>query len=118
MITEALEGKAAFVTGGAGGIGKASARWLLRDGCSVTLMGRTESSLQDAATELSAEAPDGAIVAGEHVRALAVRLGDRSLDAAAAFVTPRYFEALGTTPVDGRLLGPGDGGPVAGPEAD
>jgi predicted permease len=58
---------------------------------------------------LAAEAPDDAIVAGEHIRGLAVRLGDRSLDAAAAFVTPRYFEALGTTPVAGRLLGPGDG---------
>ena len=52
----ALDGMAALVTGGAGGIGGASARWLLRDGCSVTLMGRTESSLQEQAAELETEA--------------------------------------------------------------
>ena len=58
----ALDGMAALITGGAGGIGGASAHWLLRDGCSVTLMGRTESSLHEQATELEAEAPVGTTV--------------------------------------------------------
>ena len=58
----ALDGMAALVTGGAGGIGGASARWLLRDGCSVTLMGRTESSLQEQAAELEEDKPAGTSV--------------------------------------------------------
>jgi NAD(P)-dependent dehydrogenase (short-subunit alcohol dehydrogenase family) len=58
----ALDGMAALITGGAGGIGGASARWLLRDGCSVTLMGRTESSLQEQAAELEADRPAGTSV--------------------------------------------------------
>ena len=57
-----LDGKAALVTGGAGGIGGASARWLLRDGCSVTLMGRTESSLQEQVAALEPDAPDDTTV--------------------------------------------------------
>ena len=57
-----LDGKAALVTGGAGGIGGASARWLLQDGCSVTLMGRTESSLQEQVAALEPDAPEGATV--------------------------------------------------------
>ena len=58
----ALDGMAALVTGGAGGIGGASARWLLRDGCSVTLMGRTESSLQEQVAEMEPDAPAGTTV--------------------------------------------------------
>ena len=44
---DALVGMSAFVTGGAGGIGGASARWLARDGASVTIMGRTEEKLRN-----------------------------------------------------------------------
>jgi NAD(P)-dependent dehydrogenase (short-subunit alcohol dehydrogenase family) len=40
-----LAGQSAFITGGAGGIGSASARWLARDGAAVMIMGRTESTL-------------------------------------------------------------------------
>lgn len=57
-----LDGRAALVTGGGSGIGLACARWLVRDGCSVTLMGRTEAKVRDAAEALAAEAPPGASV--------------------------------------------------------
>lgn len=58
----ALGGMAALVTGGSGGIGKACARWLLKDGASVTLMGRGEDALKDAVASLEEEAPAGATV--------------------------------------------------------
>lgn len=44
----ALLGKTALITGGGGGIGSGVAKWLLDDGCSVTIMGRTESTLRAA----------------------------------------------------------------------
>jgi NAD(P)-dependent dehydrogenase (short-subunit alcohol dehydrogenase family) len=50
---------AALVTGGGSGIGLACAAWLARDGCSVTIVGRTESKLTGAANELRANAPTG-----------------------------------------------------------
>jgi NAD(P)-dependent dehydrogenase (short-subunit alcohol dehydrogenase family) len=53
---------AALVTGGSGAIGSASARWLLRDGCSVTLMARRAEPLERAADRLRAEAPAGTTV--------------------------------------------------------
>ena len=42
----ALAGKAALVTGGSGGLGGACARWLARDGATVTVMGRTQETLE------------------------------------------------------------------------
>lgn len=48
-----LKGMSALITGGGGGIGSGSAKWLLRDGCSVTIMGRTESTLIDTQKWLS-----------------------------------------------------------------
>jgi NAD(P)-dependent dehydrogenase (short-subunit alcohol dehydrogenase family) len=50
-----LAGRAAFVTGGATGIGLACARHLVRDGASVTIAGRREDRLRQAAGELEAE---------------------------------------------------------------
>jgi 7-alpha-hydroxysteroid dehydrogenase len=47
-----LEGKAAFVSGGGTGIGRACAAALIADGAAVTICGRTESSLQDAVGRL------------------------------------------------------------------
>ncbi|MBW2421200.1 MAG: SDR family oxidoreductase [Deltaproteobacteria bacterium] len=55
-----LEGMTALITGGGGGIGSGSAKWLLKDGCSVTIMGRTESTLVDAQSWLSDFATPGA----------------------------------------------------------
>jgi NAD(P)-dependent dehydrogenase (short-subunit alcohol dehydrogenase family) len=54
---QALLGKSALVTGGGSGIGFACARALAADGCHVTIMGRTESRLREAAALAEATAP-------------------------------------------------------------
>jgi NAD(P)-dependent dehydrogenase (short-subunit alcohol dehydrogenase family) len=56
----ALEGQRAIVVGGGSGIGYASASRLARDGATVTIAGRTESTLRDAQERL---ATDGITVA-------------------------------------------------------
>ena len=48
-----LEGYAALVTGGGTGIGCACALRLAADGAAVTILGRTESRLVDAATRIA-----------------------------------------------------------------
>ncbi|KAJ4349151.1 hypothetical protein N0V95_004846 [Ascochyta clinopodiicola] len=48
--------KTALVTGGGGGIGKALAQQLIKDGKKVIIAGRTESKLQDSAKEIGATA--------------------------------------------------------------
>lgn len=55
-----LAGRAALITGGSGGIGSACAALLLRDGCSVTLMGRRREALEQTRTRLQSEARGGA----------------------------------------------------------
>ena len=45
-----LAGMTAVVTGGAGGIGRATSELLVRDGAHVVIAGRTESKLTDHAT--------------------------------------------------------------------
>lgn len=60
-MEKVLSGKAALVTGGAGGFGKASAMLLARDGAAVTLMGRTEESLQAARAEILADHPQAKV---------------------------------------------------------
>jgi NAD(P)-dependent dehydrogenase (short-subunit alcohol dehydrogenase family) len=59
--TPPLAGMAAFVTGGGSGIGLACAQWLVRDGCAVTIAGRTESKLAGALEALRASAPPGVV---------------------------------------------------------
>jgi NAD(P)-dependent dehydrogenase (short-subunit alcohol dehydrogenase family) len=57
-----LAGQAAFVTGGGGGIGAASAAWLARDGAAVVIMGRTEATLVKARTAiLETAGPDAKV---------------------------------------------------------
>ena len=57
-----LSGKAAYVTGGGSGIGLACARSFLRDGASVTIVGRSVERLEAAVAELVDAAPEGAVV--------------------------------------------------------
>ena len=51
-----LNFKCAIITGGAGGIGKAMAEYLLKQGKEVILVGRTESNLQKTQKEIGATA--------------------------------------------------------------
>jgi NAD(P)-dependent dehydrogenase (short-subunit alcohol dehydrogenase family) len=57
-----LAGTGAFITGGGSGIGLGGARHLLRDGATVTLMGRDEGRLAAGAESLAADVPEGAEV--------------------------------------------------------
>jgi NAD(P)-dependent dehydrogenase (short-subunit alcohol dehydrogenase family) len=90
-----LAGMTAVVTGGGGGIGRATARWLVRDGAHVTVSGRTAAKLDavvDALTGVAAES-------GGSIRAVAADTAvvddvRRLVDAAA--------DAPGTPP-GGRL---------------
>ena len=54
-MSDVLRGKAALVTGGGSGIGLACARVLARDGAVVTIAGRTETRLREAASGLASE---------------------------------------------------------------
>ena len=67
----ALTGMAALVTGGGGGIGSACALELARDGAAVTIMGRTESTLQAAKERLLGELGDGAVALAGAMQQLA-----------------------------------------------
>jgi len=60
-MTKALEGKTALVTGGAGGIGAASALALARDGAAVALMGRRRDALEAARKSLREAVPGATI---------------------------------------------------------
>ena len=57
-----LEGKAVLVTGGGTGIGRACAASCARDGAAVTICGRTESKLEDAAKRIAEVADCGGSV--------------------------------------------------------
>jgi NAD(P)-dependent dehydrogenase (short-subunit alcohol dehydrogenase family) len=90
MGEQVLAGTAALITGGGSGIGLASARHLLRDGASVTLMGRSQERLDAAVAELQAEAPDGA-----EVRGFAGDVADEDAVAAAVAAARSITGALG-----------------------
>jgi len=73
-----LLGQAAFITGGGGGIGSASAAWLAEDGAAVVLMGRTEATLAGAKRRIEERAGTGArveYVTGDALDPAAVEAG-------------------------------------------
>jgi len=55
-----LQGKMALITGGSGGIGSACAQAFIRDGASVTLMGRSLEKLQAVRKRLQPDLTAGA----------------------------------------------------------
>ena len=55
MTDAALAGRRALVTGGAGGIGMASARLLMAEGAKVVLLDRDADALRDRAAAIPAE---------------------------------------------------------------
>ena len=61
MAEGALKGQTAFVTGGSGGIGAASAKLLAQDGAAVLLMGRRIEALEQTRDRLLAEVPGARI---------------------------------------------------------
>lgn len=78
----ALEGKDTIVTGGAGGLGNAAGCALARDGANVTLVGRTEASLVEAAERVQAVAAGGARVQICSADAMDAKDLERALDVA------------------------------------
>jgi NAD(P)-dependent dehydrogenase (short-subunit alcohol dehydrogenase family) len=60
-----LEGKVALITGGAGGIGKATAKRLLDEGASVVLSNRRQELLDEALAELDPSGERVAVLAGD-----------------------------------------------------
>ncbi|PTD22033.1 SDR family NAD(P)-dependent oxidoreductase [Sphingomonas fennica] len=61
MADRVLEGQTAFITGGSGGIGSATARLLLQDGAEVLLMGRRGEALERTREALIADVPGARI---------------------------------------------------------
>jgi len=98
-----LAGQAALVTGGGGGIGRASAAWLARDGAAVVIMGRTEATLRDAQREVREFAGADAVVEPYIGDALDETQVRRALQAAAA-LTDRL--AIAVSVVGGGTMKP------------
>jgi NAD(P)-dependent dehydrogenase (short-subunit alcohol dehydrogenase family) len=99
-----LAGKTALVTGGGSGIGLGCARALVRDGCHVTIMGRTEQRLVEAAATLEAEAAAGAIVTWS--------AGDVAAEDAVVAAVARAAEPTGRLDIAVANAGAGAGGPI------
>jgi NAD(P)-dependent dehydrogenase (short-subunit alcohol dehydrogenase family) len=98
-----LEGLAVLVTGGGTGIGRACAERLAADGCAVTICGRTEAKLAEAAERIAQQAAHGG-----SVRWLAADVTDEAQVQAAV---ARALEPTGR--LDGCVANAGGGGAIA-----
>src|SRR4051812_37212090 len=101
MSTLPLAGTSTLLTGGGSGIGLGCARALVRDGGSVTLMGRTEARLVAAADDLRSAAPSNDAT-------VTIAVGDASSedDVVAAVAVARQA----TGGLDGCVASAGTGG--------
>jgi 7-alpha-hydroxysteroid dehydrogenase len=95
-----LEGRAVLVTGGGSGIGRACAVQLVADGAAVTICGRTESRLEDAAKTIAERAGHGG-----SVRTIVADVTDEDQVRAAV---ARAVEPTGV--LDGCIANAGGGG--------
>jgi NAD(P)-dependent dehydrogenase (short-subunit alcohol dehydrogenase family) len=108
-VSDVLDGRAALVTGGGTGLGFACARALARDGSAVTIMGRREDRLRQAAEDLEALGGGGA------VRWSAGDVTDEGAVARAAAVAT---EATGGLDAAVLSAGTGTAGPILLTERD
>jgi NAD(P)-dependent dehydrogenase (short-subunit alcohol dehydrogenase family) len=105
-----LAGRSALVTGGGSGIGLACAEALLADGCSVTLMGRSQDRLEGATAKLRDLAPAGAEVAWSS--------GDVSVEADVEAAVARAVEVGGGLHVAVASAGTGTVAPIVAQTLD
>jgi 3-oxoacyl-[acyl-carrier protein] reductase len=87
-----LDGKIAVVTGSSRGLGLASAKALAAEGCYVTLCGRTEATLQEAAATVARAGSTGQGPSHERVLAVAA---DVSTESGVRAVIERTVETFG-----------------------
>lgn len=85
MALRRFDGKAALVTGGSSGIGRATARRLASEGARVMLMGRRRERLDAVASEIGASGGEARVV-----------VGDVRDEAACALAVQAAVEAFGT----------------------
>lgn len=81
-MTREFEGKAAFITGGGTGIGRATAVMLGKQGCFVTVAGRTRETLDETVDAIHAAGGDALAVVCDVADKSAVRA---AVEAAAAY---------------------------------
>ena len=98
--TGGLEGMAVLVTGGGTGIGAATATRLATDGAAVTICGRTESKLEDAAKKIQAAAGHGG--------SIQFAAGDVTNEADVERIMAKAVEPTGE--LDGVVANAGGGG--------
>jgi len=98
-----LEGRAAIVTGGGTGIGKATALLLARYGCDVAIAGRTVPVLEAAAAEIEAETGR---------RCIAVPTDAHQEEQVQAMVA-RTIDAFGRVDILSNNVGWGDSAPLS-----
>ncbi|HEX7441483.1 MAG TPA: SDR family NAD(P)-dependent oxidoreductase, partial [Caldimonas sp.] len=120
---DALQGKRILITGGGTGLGKELARSFVAHGAAVTICGRREAVLEQAVSELQAQAAHGGSIgyricdvrSAEQIEAMVESIWAEGPltglvnNAAANFISPsidispRGFEAVRSTVMDGAL---------------